>query len=172
MIYYPIKNYEGLYEISKSGKIRSLDRYTHKKGHFRKGKEIKCHYECGYECIMISKDKKKKHNLVHRLMAKTFIPNPENKRTVNHIDGNKLNNNLSNLEWNTHKENIAHSYKMGMSNNRGEGNGRAKLTEKDVFFMRKSYGKDGITYLSLAKKFNITMAVARFAVKGITWKYL
>lgn len=64
----------------------------------------------GYLYVDIHEDGKTRKVAVHRLLALQYIPNPDNKRTVNHIDGNKLNNNLSNLEWNTDSENIQHAY--------------------------------------------------------------
>ena len=65
----------------------------------------------GYQIISLSKNKKRKTYRVHRLIAKTFIENPQNKKEVNHIDGNKSNNCISNLEWCTRKENLQQSYK-------------------------------------------------------------
>lgn len=64
----------------------------------------------GYCYVILINECSRKALQVHRLVAKAFIPNPKNKKTVNHIDGNKQNNNINNLEWNTHKENNAHSY--------------------------------------------------------------
>lgn len=69
----------------------------------------------GYHRVTLYKDNKPKHCPVHRLVAETFIPNPENKPTVNHIDGNKANNSISNLEWSTHSENSQHAYDNGLN---------------------------------------------------------
>ena len=86
--------------------------------------------------------------LVHRLIAEAYIPNPENKRTINHIDGNKLNNNVSNLEWATDKENITHAWKNGMY--------KSKLSEKDM--MTIFYLKNELKWFQndIAKHFGIT----------------
>lgn len=76
--------------------------------------------------LFVSKTEKKMCYL-HRLMAETFIPNPENKKEVNHIDGNKLNNSLNNLEWVTRIENSQHSYKYGLQRaKRGKNNMKHK----------------------------------------------
>lgn len=64
----------------------------------------------GYNIVTLTKDSTRKPHKVHRLVAQAFIPNPDNKEQVNHIDGNKTNNNINNLEWNTRQENISHAY--------------------------------------------------------------
>lgn len=103
-----IKNYEGLYKISSLGEIKNL---KHKKE-----KEVKqVLQKTGYLKVILIKDKKPKAFYVHRLVAQAFIPNIENKSQVNHKDGNKQNNNINNLEWNTPKENVKHAYKNGLS---------------------------------------------------------
>lgn len=69
----------------------------------------------GYECIKINRKGNKKHFLIHRLVAEAFIENPFCKTEVNHIDGNKLNNNVCNLEWNTYSENLKHAFATGLN---------------------------------------------------------
>ena len=93
-IWKPIKNYEQLYEISNYGSVRSL--YTGKIMKSRIGRD-------GYIRIPLSKNGK--HEFLHRLLAVAFIPNPDHLPEVNHINENKMDNNLSNLEWCTHKYN-------------------------------------------------------------------
>lgn len=109
-----IKGYEGLYKISNTGNVFS---YV--------SNRIMTPAYCGsgYKKVMLSKDMKAKNKMVHRLVAEAFIPNPENKKTVNHKDGNKENNDVSNLEWNTYSENLKHAYKHGL-NYWCEGKGR------------------------------------------------
>ena len=68
----------------------------------------------GYETVVLWKNGKRKQCTMHRIVALSFIPNPENKRCVNHIDGNKLNNKVSNLEWITHSDNHKHAYRTGL----------------------------------------------------------
>ena len=71
---------------------------------------MKANNVCGYLQVALQKHKKRKDEKIHRLVAEAFIPNPENKPQVNHLDGNKLNNYYKNLEWCTNGENQIHSY--------------------------------------------------------------
>ena len=115
-IWKDIKNYEGLYKISNTGKIRSVERYVRSNTGERlvKGRIRKSKIDNGYEKIILSKNSKPTTVRVHRLVAQTFIPNPDNKPQVNHIDGNKLNNHVDNLEWVTGDENIKHAINIGL----------------------------------------------------------
>lgn len=118
VIWKPIKGYEGLYEISSTGQIKSLPRKKGlKNGHYyiTKEKILKTSMTTtGYRKIELTKNGTKKSKKVHRLIAKAFIPNEEGKPNINHIDGNQLNNNISNLEWCTQRENIIHAYSIGL----------------------------------------------------------
>lgn len=107
-IWKPIKNYEELYEVSSLGRVRSLDRETidsmGRKQYF-KGKVLKPQYDrYGYLYVPLNKSGKKKFK-VHRLVAEAFIPNPDNKPCVDHINTNKEDNSVENLRWVTEKEN-------------------------------------------------------------------
>lgn len=104
-IWKDIKEYEGLYQISNLGNVKSLKRN-------KLLKPIKD--KDGYLCVTLYKMCKLKEKKVHRLVAQTFILNPENKPQVNHIDGNKQNNVVNNLEWCTRLENIEHAWKIGL----------------------------------------------------------
>ncbi|MCU7551799.1 NUMOD4 domain-containing protein [Chitinophagaceae bacterium LB-8] len=105
----PVKNYEGYYEINEKGEVRSLHkRNFHEIMPQRIGRG-------GYLTVSLSKRAKDYTEFVHRLLAFTFISNPEEKPWINHKDGNKLNNEIGNLEWCTPSENAKHAYETGLS---------------------------------------------------------
>ena len=117
-IWKPIVGYMDLYEVSNLGRVRSI-----KNGKVLRGFVI----NRGYKSITLSNKKKKKAFLVHRLVATAFCENPQGFEVVNHIDNNPLNNNASNLEWVTQKENVYHAARIG------------------VFTIRKVVRTDGVT---------------------------
>lgn len=116
-IFKDIKGYEGAYQISNFGNVRSLKRNIL----LRQSPDRK-----GYLHIILYKNNKSKVGRIHRLVAETFIPNPENKPQVNHKDGNKLNNCVNNLEWVTNSENQKHAFKLHLQTNSGNNNPRAR----------------------------------------------
>ena len=108
-IWKDIKGYEGRYMISNLGNVKSLKYFHHNKEALLVGG-----IKHGYRQVILVKDYKNKYKNVHRLVAEAFIPNPLKKPQINHIDGNKLNNNVDNLEWCTQKEDQIHAYKNGL----------------------------------------------------------
>lgn len=115
-IWKPIAGYEGLYEVSSSGRVRSLGRYVNhgKHQYWRCGRIRKPYNTDGYISVSLNKDSKCITYQVHRLVAEAFIPNPDHKEQVNHIDGCKTNNNVENLEWVTRSENVIHAIHSGL----------------------------------------------------------
>ena len=100
-----INGFEGLYQVSNLGNIKGL----------KSGKILNKRFDSnGYIIASLSKEGRQKNYLVHRIVALTFIPNPENKPLVNHRDGNKGNNSCNNLEWSTYSENNRHAYDIGL----------------------------------------------------------
>jgi hypothetical protein len=118
LIYMPVKGYENLYEVTQNGNIQSVGRtYLDTKGRKRtiKGKQYSSRIDrAGYPTVKLHKGKAQSTCYIHRILAEAFIPNPLGKPMVNHIDGNKLNNKLDNLEWVTNSENMKHAFKMGL----------------------------------------------------------
>lgn len=125
----------------------------------------------GYKRINTSHNGINQRYLVHRLVAMTFIPNPENKPTVNHKDGNKLNNCVSNLEWCTYGEQMIHAYNTNLRNADGENNPAHKLTKEDVEYIRTHYVKRDreFGFAALARKFGVDAKTVEHAYKGVTW---
>lgn len=115
-IWKDVVGYNGVYEISNLGHIRSTDRVIMRKGSPSKlsGKRLKTHLVQGYETVTLHKNGKRKPEYIHRLVLIAFGERVPGKNTVNHIDGNKLNNKIDNLEWCTIAENNAHAIRMGL----------------------------------------------------------
>lgn len=158
-----VPGYEGLYEIDTLARVWSLN--------YRKlGRrvELKYRFHLGYRWIGLYKDKKRKITSIHHLMGLAFLSNPENKPCINHIDGDKSNNSLTNLEWNTHKENITHAVKqLGM--NCGEKQWKSKLTKEgvlDIFYNQDMSTDD------LAIKYDIDRNYVLAIKRKVNWKWL
>lgn len=121
-----VVGYEGYYEVSDHGNVRSLDKEVrtnirHVKSRIIKGKVLKPYKKNhGYYAVSLSKDGKWFTTEIHRLVAKAFLPNPMNKKVVNHKDGNKLNNHIDNLEWTSYKENHWHAREIQLLVNVGQ----------------------------------------------------
>lgn len=116
-IWRDVVGYEGQYLISSLGRIKGIDRIA-RRGNFSVRvpgliKKVSINNR-GYYSITLCKDARYRHFVIHKLVAQAFIPNPENKEYINHKDGNKLNNNINNLEWCTVSENNQHAYDIGL----------------------------------------------------------
>jgi len=118
----PIPGFEDLYEVSNHGRVSNFRKIL---------KTYKIN--SGYLALKLQKDGKVKSVLLHRLVAELFVPNPEGKPEVNHIDGNKENNRADNLEWVTSAENKAHARSTGLSVYNMPGKGVKKATTKSRY---------------------------------------
>lgn len=157
-IWKPVKGYEGIYEISNLGNVRNLTTDTFKKS----SKRID-----GYYVVTLYKEGKQNTFLLHRLVGIAFIANKENKPQINHIDNNKANNNVSNLEWVTNSENQKHSYKNGKKptiNN--------KLNEQQVINIFQEYKKGKTSYKRLSIKYKVGKTTIENIIKRHNWKTL
>lgn len=121
-IWRDIPGYEGLYQVSNCGRIKSMYHNKVVTG----GK-----YPNGYRFIALSKDHVKRNCLVHRLVALTFINNPDNLPVVNHIDGNKQNNTVNNLEWVTQGENLKYAVDIGLMESQCKIRRKVVITNND-----------------------------------------
>ena len=135
----PIVGYEGQYEVSSYGRVRSLDRYD-RMNRFWKGRILKSYTDTvGYLNVRLCSNGKLKHHLVHRLVAEAFIPNPDNLPQVNHRDEVKNNNSVENLEWCDGKYNVNYGTRKIRERNTKLKNGTYfNLNDEE----RKIYRKD------------------------------
>lgn len=140
-----IKGFEGFYQISNCGNVRSVDRVVSNRKY--KGTELKPLIGFGgYYSVQLRKKVKKTVFYIHRLVAEHFIPNYENKKIINHIDEDKFNNNCCNLEWVTISENAIHS-------NKGAGLLTRKFDKKQIENIRDRFAK-GESIYSICKDLN------------------
>lgn len=176
-IWKDIVNYEGIYQISNLGRIKSLAReiYLPKRNIIRKLKDTILSPKTDkqpYHNVNLYKDYKPKLTRVHVLVAETFIPNPNNKPFVNHINGIKKDNRVENLEWVTHYENMTHAFNTGLIPN-GERNHKSKLTDNDVIEIKDLYIKNpNLNQSELARKYQVTRSTINGIIKNRKWRFV
>ena len=154
-----IENYENLYSVTEKGEV-----YSHKYGKFLTPIKQKN----GYLMVCLYKDRKSKMCTIHRLVAKAFIPNRIGKQMVNHIDLNKQNNQISNLEWVTAKENMQHACDNGIRC--GMRNGNSKLSNAQVIEIREKYQFRQYTYKMLSDEYGVIKNYIARIIKNQVWK--
>jgi hypothetical protein len=170
----PIAGYEGIYEMDASGNLFSVKRSRlNKLGRLCSypAKKIKpIQHGTGYLVVNLSRDGGPSTIRLHRLIAETLIPNPDNKPFVNHKDGVKTNNTPSNLEWATEQENTDHAIATGLFKPSGFDNAFAKFTKEDAISMQHLL-KYGMQRQEIAKLFQcsrntVTKTVDRLNRQG------
>ncbi len=168
-IWRDIEGYEGLYQVSNLGRVKSLSN-----NRTRKEKILSLtNHHCNYLNVSLSKDGANKKFFVHRLVAMAFIPNPDNKPQVNHINGIKTDNYVENLEWCTPKENSQHAFNTKLAKGiAGQDNYRAKLTNEQAKKIRKEcipndkeHGQN-----ALARKYGVSPTVIHFIIHNKSYK--
>ena len=169
-----IKEYEELYQVSNLGRVKSLSRKVTRGGitGFTKNRILKSQVRSGYHKVSLCKKAMIKQISVHRLVACAFVDNKENKKEVNHINGVKTDNNKSNLEWCTRKENALHSYRTGLQKKqKGSSHGNAKLNEDKVIEIRK-LSKQGLSLFELENNFNVAKSTLSQIINKQRWKHI
>lgn len=173
-VWSPIRNYEGYYEISNKGRVKSIKRIVEtKNGKYSvKGKILSIGVDTkGYNHVILTKCGKSHARRIHQLIAQSFIPNPLHLLYVNHKNGIKTDNRVENLEWCTVRQNNLHALNNGLNFNFTETHGMSKLTNNDVIEIRKLI-KYKIKLKDIAKIFNIHKNTISSIKTGRTWKRL
>lgn len=168
-----IPKFEGCYQVSNFGNVRSF--LTGHKGFKRKEPVIRSLSltHDGYQKVRLLANGLDITMRIHRLVAEMFVPNPCGKETVNHIDGNKLNNQSDNLEWADRHEQLDHAYKMGLKRaDRGCDNVHSKLTPEQVTAIRAEYRKGSRQFSSvrLGEKYGVSHRVILLIVNGKSYR--
>ena len=176
-IWKQVDGYEGMYEVSNYGEVKSVSRYTTGNRHRKlKEKMLKKHENSfGYWLVALCKNGKAKDFRVHRLVAEAFIPKVFGKPFINHKDGNPKNNNVDNFEWCTQKENIQHAYKTGLVKRHG------KLKDLDDYIL-KSYNRYsrennfrtmaetiGVDWTTICRRYHQLIKEPKYVNKFATW---
>ena len=178
-VWVPAIGFEKHYEVSNLGKVRSLDRLAkNSRGdgyRIWKGRELSLNLKNNRKYIncKLSVDGKTYTRQLHWLILASFKLKPSaEKYHVNHIDGDKRNNRLDNLEWVTPQENIRHAVETGLHKPaKGSNNGLSKLNEETVLSIKKDMAL-GFLNVEIAKKYNITFKMVSDIKTGKTWKHL
>jgi len=168
------------YLVSNFGRVKTKKRklrYTHAvtgNEHFRETTErfIKIQYNkyTGYKFNQLYLNKKMHNKPIHQLVASAFIPNPKNYPVVNHIDGNKHNNIVENLEWCTNEYNHKHATETGLKA-KGESVGTSKLNEKMVYAIKYFLNK-GFAHSELSKAFKVSRPTITLISNNKIWKHI
>lgn len=173
---------EGLYEVSNLGRVRSLNRtyefYRKGAGMVKrtdKGQLLNQTVNTLYPKVQIRYHHQKRTSIrqVHRIVAETFIDNPKGLPFVNHIDGDKYNANVNNLEWVTHQENVDHAKRTGL-NPQGEDRSNALLNEELVRWIRKNAIVNGgsMTYVEMAEVIGVSRHLCSDVARYKRWKHI
>lgn len=188
-IWKDIQGYEGIYQVSNLGRVKSLPRENRYYNPWA-GKECVRNYKerimklkknrGGYHVAHLRDEENNKEGwpTVHRLVATAFIENREQKPTINHKDGVKTNNFVENLEWATCSENTQHAYDMGLAKSvvaqyakKGSEHPHSKLKESDILEIRQKR-KEGMTLVAIAAEYGVYFSSIHKICKGESWTHI
>lgn len=156
----PIVGYSELYSVDNNGNIFSFEYKKFLKTNIKE-----------YVHVTLYKNGQPKTHLLHRIIAEAFLLNPDNLPEVNHKNGNKLDNSIENLEWITKSGNAQHAMSLGLLKSRsGESNGNAKISEKDVKYIRSMAKVKSQS--QIAKELNISQTLVSQVQMGKIWKHV
>lgn len=168
-IWMDIPEYEGLYQVSNLGNVKSLN--------YNKTKTEKllklCNDKNNYLILNLHKNGKQQNKKLHRLVLLTFKPESFFKNAqANHINGIRNDNRLENLEWCSAKENMTHAIKTGLRNDNGENHKNSKLKDIDIIQIRLYYKNKTYNQFELADKYNISRQNVGFIVNNKAWTHI
>ncbi len=175
-IWKDVQDFEGQYQVSTTGKVKSLDRFVPNRwGTLRPIKSrplVQGKTRQGYHYVLFSQNGKSKKFFIHRLVAAAFIENPDYLPQVNHLDGKKSNNRADNLEWCTCQQNCHHALENKLYvTAKGSDAGQAKLTEDIVRDIRKQ-AATGIWHKTLAAQYGVGRKAITKIVNNQRWKHV
>ena len=171
----PAVGWEGLYEVSNQGRVKSLAKsWISANGSVRTKEETPkaVRKNKGYLITTLHKQAKATTVSVHRLVADAFIPKIKGKSIVNHIDSNRSNNNVCNLEWVTTKENVTHALLKGNMKMNGSKNKSSVLVESQVREMRKKWKSGNYTYVSMAAEYGVGRQTVHNIINYANWRHI
>lgn len=176
-IWKDIPDYEGYYQVSSLGRVRSCDRVVEHSGGGKRAvrQRVLSQYSdrYGYQNVCLCFKGKPRTITVHSLVAKAFLGNRLTGNQINHIDGNKGNNSLSNLEYCSPSQNNQHAYDLGLKvAPKGEKQGSSKLTQEQVLLIRQAYASGGVSQAVLAKLYGIGQGAVCRIIARKTWKHI
>ncbi len=172
-----IKPFIGMYEVSNFGRVKKFARIVETPNHIRGKRRYRKEFILkpvlinGYMSVTLCEfGEVRKHIKVHRLVALHFLNNPKKYPQINHIDGNKLNNHCSNLEWCNQEHNMQHAHAMGLMNlKRGSEIHSAKLDEAKVKIIRRSLS---VLINKLSKQFDVGYSAIHEVIYNKTWRHI
>lgn len=182
-IWKDVVGYEGIYKVSSLGRIKRVGKYRNQTAEWESERVLKpAQKPNGYKFCQLSKNNETKAKHIHRLVAEAFIPNPDNKPTVNHKNGNKEDNRVENLEWATYTENnlhsmyIIHGYKKG---DRKNGSGSKRVIQIDMNgeviaefpSYREAQRQTGIKGIDVVCRGEKQKGRRQYTAGGYLWKY-
>ena len=162
-----IAGFEGKYDITSDGDVISLN-------YSGTGKEkiLKARADNkGYLRVVLHKNNKPYEHKIHRLVAEAFIPKIEDKNYINHINGDKADNRIENLEWVTLSENTKHAFDTGLKSHKGEKHPQSKLKEQDIYEIFNLYYK-GYKRKQIAPIFNVSHYTITDVLNRKSWKHI
>lgn len=164
-----IHGYEGCYQVSDLGRVKSLGRnVVHQGITYYRAECVLCPWSgttSAYLCVRLYREGIRKKFSVHRLVAEHFLEGWDAGLEVNHKDGDRFNNAAVNLEMCTHRYNMQHAVLKGLKNDRGEKSSRAKLTNAQAEEIRKSYGQGGISQAALGRLYEVSRQTVSMIIR-------